>query len=118
MDPVDIGRAMRWIGAGDTALLRELVGIFMADYPRRLEELRSAIRTGDAKGTERAAHGLKGAVVCFGAAAAGDLASQLETMGREAGLDRAPLVLRDLEREMERIAAFFGAPGWEARIPS
>ena len=41
--PVDLAVALRWLG-GDQGLLRELVGIFIDDGPKRLEALRQAIR--------------------------------------------------------------------------
>jgi len=37
--PVDLAVALHWLG-GDQGLLRELVGIFVDDGPKRLEALR------------------------------------------------------------------------------
>ena len=62
------------------------------------------------------AHSLKGSVVSFGAKTASTLAHKLETMGRQADLEDAPLVLQQLERELERIAIFVTETGWDEQV--
>ena len=46
--PVDLAVALRWLG-GDQELLRELVGIFIDDGPKRLKALREAMTASDVK---------------------------------------------------------------------
>ncbi len=82
---------------GDAELLKEIAVLFLDDYPKSLNELRDAVRTGDAKRVERTAHGLKGSVSNFGARPAVDAAFQLETMGRAQKLVEVEQVLRTLE---------------------
>jgi len=82
---------------GDAELLKEIAVLFLDDYPKSLEELREAVRSGDAKGVERTAHGLKGSVSNFGARPAVDAALQLETMGRAQKLVEVEQVLHSLE---------------------
>src|SRR5437879_13863874 len=53
--PVDLAVALRWLG-GDQALLRELVGIFVDDGPKRLEALREAMKAADVQQLEQVAH--------------------------------------------------------------
>jgi len=65
--PVDLAVALRWLG-GDQALLRELVGIFVDDGPRRLEALREAMKAADVQQLEQVAHSLKGSAANLGAA--------------------------------------------------
>jgi HPt (histidine-containing phosphotransfer) domain-containing protein len=82
---------------GDLELLREIAMLFLDDYPKSLRELRRAVESGDAKGVERSAHGLKGSVSNFGARPAVEAALQLETMGRMQKLVQVEQVLRSLE---------------------
>jgi two-component system sensor histidine kinase/response regulator len=73
---------------GDAELLKEIAALFMEDYPSVLAEIRVAAARGDAKGVERAAHGLRGSVANFGAQTAVDAALQIERMGRDGDLSR------------------------------
>jgi two-component system sensor histidine kinase/response regulator len=93
---VDRDVALSRVG-GDVELLREIAQLFLEDYPKSIEDLRRAALSGDAKCLERTAHGLKGSVANFGAAAAVDAALTLETMGRARNLAEVEQVLRSLE---------------------
>src|SRR5271165_6447560 len=50
---------------GDDTLLRELIQLFLDDYPRTLADLHAAIAKGDTSAAERHAHTLKGAASNF-----------------------------------------------------
>jgi two-component system sensor histidine kinase/response regulator len=82
---------------GDAELLKEIAELFIEDYPKAMEEIRHAADAGDAKGLERSAHGLKGSVSNFGAAAAVDAARALESMGRAHQLAEVQQVILSLE---------------------
>ena len=71
---------------GDVELLREVVGLFLDDYPQSLEMIRDAVARGDQSGLERHAHSLKGSVSTFGAQEAFDAALALEKQGRTGDL--------------------------------
>jgi HPt (histidine-containing phosphotransfer) domain-containing protein len=60
-------------------------------------DLSEAVKAGDAKRLERAAHGLKGAVSNFGAVPAVEAALRLETLGRARELANVAQVLQTLE---------------------
>ena len=92
----DKGVALSRVG-GDVELLKEIAILFLDDYPKSLCELRKAVETGDARGVERTAHGLKGSVSNFGARPAVDAAFQLEVMGRAQKLVEVEHVLGTLE---------------------
>src|SRR5439155_3440802 len=64
---------------GDTALLSEVIDLFIADAPRLLAEIKESLRRNDSQALERAAHALKGSIGNFGAATAHDANLQLET---------------------------------------
>jgi signal transduction histidine kinase/DNA-binding response OmpR family regulator len=88
---------------GDVELLRELVGLFLEDYPQRVAELRQAIAAGDANTVARLAHALKGAVGNLGAHAAGVAALSLEQAGWAGDMVQIPAAFAALEQEMARL---------------
>jgi len=71
---------------GDTDLLKEIVELFLMDYPTTLEKIRSAVATRDAAALEHHAHSLKGSVSTFGAQHAFEAALELERKGRTGDL--------------------------------
>jgi HPt (histidine-containing phosphotransfer) domain-containing protein len=82
---------------GDAELLREIAQLFLSDYPGVLAELRDAVACRDARRIERMAHGLKGSVSNFGAAAAVEAARTIEALGRAAQVEQVEQVLHTLE---------------------
>jgi len=82
---------------GDADLLKEIATLFLEDYPKVLDDLRSAVARGDARSLERTAHGLKGSVSTFGARAVMDAARTLETLGRAQKFEEVSQVLVSLE---------------------
>ncbi len=111
--PVDFQEALGWVD-GDKDLLVELVGIFLQDYPPRIEELRAAVSNGDADRIHLLAHGLKGSLTPFGTRLARNLAQRLELIGKERNLTEAPAVFRALEEEVSLVAKGLTAPEWRA----
>ncbi len=85
---------------GDVELLKEIAVLFLEDYPKSLADLRDAAARADAKALERAAHGLKGSVANFGAAAAFEAARTLEELGRARNLAPAAAVIAQLEQAL------------------
>jgi PAS domain S-box-containing protein len=85
---------------GNRRLLRELVRLFLADCPRRLAEIKEAIRRGDAGALGRAAHALKGSVGNFAAKNAFAAAQRLEIMSRDIDLDNVGKACVTLESEL------------------
>lgn len=68
---------------GGYGLLREMIGIFRVDTPRRLQDILQAVAAGDPDALSRAAHALKGGSGALGARALRLLAGDLEHLGRE-----------------------------------
>ena len=85
---------------GNRRLLRELVRLFLADYPLRLAEIKEAARLGDAEALRIAAHTLKGSVGNFAAKSAFEAAQRLEIMGRDRDLDNVAEARMMLELEL------------------
>ena len=108
---LDEGLALSRVG-GDFELLREVVGLFLDDYPRALEKIRTAVAANDATGVEHHAHSLKGSVSTFGAKYVFDAALALEKQGRtgnltgvENGLRTLEDALQDLRPDLEALQA-------------
>ena len=88
---------------GDKELIREVVALFLDDYPKLLEQMREAIRQGDAKGLQKLAHALKGAVGNFSAESALQAALDLEVMAKTGDISQATSAFVVLEKEIDRV---------------
>jgi two-component system sensor histidine kinase/response regulator len=101
-DILDRQEALDRVG-GDVVLLRELVGVFLADCPRLWHDIEDALSRGDARNLSRAAHTLKGAVATFGAKSVRSAAEQLERLGDTGDLTGAENLAARLENELQRL---------------
>ena len=88
---------------GNRKLLRDLTRIFLADCPKQLAEIKSAIDMGNAERLRRAAHALKGSVGNFAAKRAIAIASQLEALGKTGNFDAAEGAYVALEDELSQL---------------
>jgi PAS domain S-box-containing protein len=100
--------AIRWPEAlkragGSKSLLREIVQLFLTDYPLRLHELQEAIARQDDATTRRSAHTLKGSLSLFEVAAATEAALRLEQMGRHHSFQGAEDALHLLREHLETL---------------
>jgi two-component system, sensor histidine kinase and response regulator len=93
---------------GDLELMKELVGLFLGECPRRMAEIREAIGRRDGPGLERAAHALKGSVGNFGAQRAYDAAGRLEQAAHELDWDRVEQESTALEAAIGQLEPAFG----------
>jgi two-component system, sensor histidine kinase and response regulator len=89
---------------GNMAVLRELVRLFLADYPQRLAEIKDAIRRGDAGALRRAAHTLQGSIGNFAAEKAFAAAQRMESIARNGDLGAAGDACRVLESELDLLS--------------
>jgi HPt (histidine-containing phosphotransfer) domain-containing protein len=88
----------------DAGFLKEIIGIFLADSPKMLAEIRSGVAASDPVKVMSASHTLKGCVSCFAAKGAVEAASILESMGRQEKLEGAKEALCVLERELALVS--------------
>jgi HPt (histidine-containing phosphotransfer) domain-containing protein len=112
--PVDLDEALEVVD-GDVDLLQAVVEMSLGECPEQLELLREALAQQHAPGVEATAHRLKGVMGNLGGLVARDVAQRLETMGEESKLDGGLAALKELEKELKRVAAFYSEPGWEQR---
>ena len=95
----------------DSVVLQSLQDVMAEDYPalldaylgdseERLHSLRQALRDGNAEALSKAAHSFKGSCSNMGAVILAKLCLDLERAGRDAALDRAAGLLRQVEQEL------------------
>lgn len=77
--------------------LKEILGIFIEDTPRRITELHSARMSGDATVFVRAAHSIKGSSSNVGASELRSIAERLELHARQKGIEGVELQVAELE---------------------
>jgi len=87
----------------DRSLLKEIVDLFISDYPLLIENLKIALKTGDADLLRRTAHDLKGMLKNFQADAAAEKAFTLEEMGRKNEFSGGDDLRRFLTKELAKI---------------
>lgn len=92
-------------GEDDPALFIELVNLFLADTPERLQAMREALEKRDLHAVERAAHALKSSSANLGALGLSHLFREIESAGRERDLDRTASLVERARPEYERVEA-------------
>jgi len=102
----DSAAMLRNIG-GDTALLEELVELFLQRYQVMLEEIRAALADGNQQAVEQAAHMLKGTASNLCASEVVLAAGQLEALGRLGTLVEGPIIYVQIEKSVLRLVQLF-----------
>ena len=82
---------------GDEDLCRELVGLFLEDYPAHLERLKELAAKGDAESVGRQAHTMKGSAANIGAMALAERAREIEMAGKADNLSGMPSLVERLD---------------------
>jgi PAS domain S-box-containing protein len=102
LQQLDESLALSRVG-GDVDLLKEVVELFLDDYPSTFEKIKGAVASRDATALEHHAHSLKGSVSTFGANRAFEAAFTLEKQGRSGDLTGATDGLLQLEKALEAL---------------
>ena len=100
--PFDVTEALNRVD-GDKEFLIEMAELFLTEYPRFLSQLQTAVKNKEGDTIVYAAHTLKGSVGNFVAADAFEAALNLEEVGRQGDLSRAPAALEQLESALNRL---------------
>ncbi len=98
----DTAAMLRNIG-GDTALMEDLVALFLQRYQTLLEGIRIALADGDRRAVEQAAHLLKGTAGNLCASEVVLSAGQLEALGRLGTLVEGPILYVQIEKAVLRL---------------
>ncbi|MBF0525997.1 MAG: Hpt domain-containing protein [Deltaproteobacteria bacterium] len=88
----------------DTGLAAEIIKCFLGNYPDYLYDIREAIKSDDQKKLHHFAHSLKGGLFNLSALRAGNLALELELMGKNSQLINSKEVFSQLVEEVELLA--------------
>ena len=98
--------SLRELNPGDNGeFLREIVGIYLEDTPKRIADLKACIKMGDVAGFTRAAHTIKGSSANVGAQILKSVAERLEFLSKKEGLAQAAPLIGDCEAEFAKAAA-------------
>jgi HPt (histidine-containing phosphotransfer) domain-containing protein len=104
IDPETIA-ALKDLNPGDNnAFLKEIVGIYIEDTPRRLQDLKTSLAALDVALFTRSAHTIKGSSANVGAVALSSAAARLEAMSRKDGLAGVAALVAECESEYARAA--------------
>jgi HPt (histidine-containing phosphotransfer) domain-containing protein len=104
-DPGALDRLRRF---GGGKLLREMIALFLAAAPERIEAARSAGARGDIAGAELALHSLKSSSAQLGALRMQRLCEQGEHRARAGSIDGLTELARELEDELTRVREWLG----------
>jgi len=88
---------------GNREFFKQVVAVFLKEYPKMMSKISAAITTENATMLDRSAHKLKGSIYNFGSHSAGEIAFQLEEMGKSGDLTGAEKVFFALVEEMESL---------------
>jgi HPt (histidine-containing phosphotransfer) domain-containing protein len=89
--------------AGDTELLRELIGLFDQDCPRLFFTLQQAVMVKNCRGVVAAAHALKGVVSNFAARGVARVLAVIESFGEQGDFALVQETVAQLAVELARL---------------
>ncbi len=105
VEPVDVEGLREAVG-GDAQFLRDVIELFLADVPGRIEKLKEAVAAGDGQVIRQEAHSLKGASGSVRAGVLEEKFARLEMMGKEGRIENAGRELADAEAEFGRLRGY------------
>ena len=91
---------------GGDKLLGDMIALFLATAPERIDAARAAGARGDVDGAERALHSLRSSAAQLGALHLQRLSEQGERRARAGSLDGLTQLAAGLEQELARVRAW------------
>jgi CheY-like chemotaxis protein len=88
---------------GDWDFLKEVVEVFLSDYPRLVETLRRAVKESDSDLLMRSAHSLKGMLKNFQAENAAEIAFELEEQGKAGNFNGVQAGIEKLADQISKV---------------
>ena len=92
--------------AGKQPFLKRMFTTFISQEPKRLQDIKDALQSGDVEKLRHLAHSLKGGAATMGVERVRDCCLMLENASKAHDLEAASAHLRDLEKEMRSAYAF------------
>ncbi|MGA2015936.1 MAG: Hpt domain-containing protein [Opitutaceae bacterium] len=105
IDPEAIATLKELNPDDDGAFLKEIVGIYLEDTPKRLQDLKESLASGNVVLFTRTAHTIKGSSANVGAVVLAGVAERLETLSRKEGLGGVAALVAECEQQYGRAAA-------------
>ncbi|GFE59811.1 ATP-binding protein [Geobacter sp. AOG2] len=102
----------------DKKLGRDVVALYVVSAADSLASLQDTLAAGDDGRVLYLAHSLKGASATISAPTMYRLAAELEKMGKNRELERAGILVQELEDEFERLKGVLAGRGWYQRHPA
>lgn len=102
-DIMDLERALRRLD-NDKALLIDLIGFFLEDYPALITRIDESLQNDDASSLQRASHSLKGLVANFDAHVSKDICQQIETFAKQGDMATAASLVDGMKQSIEELA--------------
>ena len=103
LDPAVLDSLRQLTQPGEPDVLAEVLGLFLADAPSRLDAIVAAAVAGDAVALQRSAHTLKGAAGTIGASALQAACRELEELAKHSSLAPGAADLAALHSEFARV---------------
>jgi HPt (histidine-containing phosphotransfer) domain-containing protein len=94
---------------GNSAFIRDLVGLFQARTPEKLDRVRRALAAGDAAAAREAAHSLRSNCGMLGAVGMADACGRLEDAAARADLSAAAAAFTDVESQLPGVLSALAA---------
>ena len=89
---------------GNMGLAPKVVGTFLRDTPKRIEQIRHAVRTDNAADLEFHAHTLKGSAAMLGGMEVSHAAADLVKAARNGDLSKTDLLIDNLDMAYAQLA--------------
>jgi two-component system, sensor histidine kinase and response regulator len=105
LDPAVLDSLRQLTVPGEEDVLVQVLTLFMAEVPARVQRVAEAHRAADAVGMQRAAHSLKGSSGNIGARALYEVCRQIDERGKAGDLAGAGPLLDRLDAEYARVDA-------------
>lgn len=104
LDPATVAELRKaQIEYGNPEFIRQLVEIYRANAPKRIEQIRTSIAARDARTLTLVAHTLKSNCAMLGAVAMAQWCARLESCGENSTFDAADAFLAEVDTEFVRV---------------
>lgn len=109
IDPAKLASLRELDRPGNEGFFARIVGVFLNDARKRLQEMEAAVGSSDTASLTMSAHALKGGCAYLGADRLAELCLSLESKGQQGTLDGAPAILEEIHREVAEVTALLSA---------
>ena len=84
-------------------LIKQVVQIFIEDYPQQVEDIQTMINNKDPEGLKKAAHSFKGMLRSLYATEMAAMGQELEALGLEGNFKESQKKLDEMKNEIPRV---------------